>query len=688
MFNKKAKKSVKPVNTLQHSFKLSANSIFLLIFCQFFNLITLSLELSWWMLSIIGICLVWQILITKNKTPQPSKVLIAILSVTGCLLLAFAAKSLGLLATMLHLLCLSYILKSFEQNKRADFYQIILLGLFVVVSSLIFQQSLYFSLIIFCILIVNFTLIFDYFLPTKKYINTLKLSSKIFIQSIPLAIFLFIVFPKLSPLWAVPTAKSAKTGLSDSVKVGDIANLALSDELAFRVKFEKNVPNYSQLYWRTIVMENFDGRSWNTNINPSNISQYPFDKTSAKGKRVSYQVIASPTYQNWLFGLDLARIDITKAQSTDIRHRQDYSLYSKKELTQNTSYNVTSYIEAPLALNISQLSHQKNLTIPEQSNPKLAEKAKNLRAKYQNNESLINAVLATFNQETYRYTLNPPALINNSLDQFYFETKAGFCEHFASSFTFLMRAAGIPARLVTGYMGGEYNAQANYYSIYQRDAHAWSEVWLQGKGWTRVDPTAAINPERVERGFSEQLLREQAATSENFSLLRFSNNNAFINRIRLQLEAIDYNWTRWVIGYTADKQNKFLQNIVLALKAMLDLHWLTLMYYALLLISAVILWWIILQINQARKTQNINDYYQQILEHLAKQGIQKSTDMTPKDFVLVVKSKWPALAIEFAKFTQLYTSIQYQQLNENQQVSVVKALKKSYQKIKKMSQGK
>lgn len=683
MFNKKAKKKkTQSANTGQQNFKLRANSILLLIACQFFNLITLSLELSWWMLSIIGICLVWQILITKNKTPQPSKILIGVLSVIGCLLLAFTATSLGLLSTMLHLLCLSYILKSFEQNKRADFYQIVLLGLFVAVSSLIFQQSLYFSFIIFCILVVNFTLIIGYFAPTKNYINTIKLSSKVFMQSIPLAVFLFIVFPKLSPLWAVPTAKSAKTGLSDSVQVGDIANLALSDELAFRVKFEQSVPNYSQLYWRTIVMENFDGRSWKTNINPRVIYQYPFDQASAKGKRVNYQVIASPTYQNWLYGLDLARIDHTKPQSTDIVYRQDYSLYSKKELTQNTSYNVTSYVEAPLALNISQRSYQRNLAVPEQSNPKLVEKAKELRAKYQNNETLINAVLATFNQDTYRYTLNPPRLTNNSLDQFYFETKAGFCEHFASSFTFLMRAAGIPARLVTGYMGGEYNAQADYYSIYQRDAHAWSEVWLQGKGWTRVDPTAAINPERVERGFSEQLLREQAATSENFSLLRFSNNNALINSIRLQLEAIDYNWTRWVIGYTADKQNKFLQNIALAFKSMINLHWLTLMYYALLLISAIVLWWVVRQINQARKPQNINDYYQQILEHLAKQGIQKPTNMTPKDFVLVIKNEWPTLAIEFAKFTQLYTSLQYQQLNEKQQASVVKALKKSYREIK------
>lgn len=679
IFNRQRNKKTK---TTQNNFLLSSNNILLLIVCQFFNLLTLSLELSWWMLSIIVICLAWQISINQKLTQQPNKILIGALSVTGCILLAFTSQSLGLLSTMLHLLCLSYVLKSFEQNKRADFYQIILLGLFVVVASLIFQQSLYFAVVLSFIIIVNFTLILWYFAPSKSYINTVKLSIKIFLQSAPLAVFLFIVFPKISPLWAVPIAKSAKTGLSDSVKVGDIANLALSDELAFRVKFEGNVPAYSQMYWRTIVMENFNGNEWKTTLNPNVIYQYKFDKASANGKRLNYQVIASATYQNWLFGLDLARINTYKTQSTSIVYRQDYSLYSKKPITQNISYHVTSYIESPLAININRFSYRKNLAIPKQSNPKLVEKAKELRAKYDNDEALINAVLATFNQDVYRYTLKPPRLINNSLDQFYFETKAGFCEHFASSFTFLMRAAGIPSRLVTGYMGGEYNAQGGYYSIYQRDAHAWSEVWLKGKGWIKVDPTAAINPERIERGFSDQLLQEQANYSQDaFSLLRYSNNNAFINSIRLKLEAIDYNWTRWVIGYTAEKQNKFLEHIIIAFKSLKDINWLTLLYYALLLMSAIILWWLARKVNAAHKPQSITYYYQQIVTRMQKHGVDKPSGMNAQEFVLVIKKQLPDIAFEFAKFTQLYTALQYQALGIEQQQSTTKALKQCYQRI-------
>jgi len=694
---------VKPLAFEQHTFNLSAQSILLLITCQLLNLLTLSFELSWWMLSIITICLGWQLAITKKLTQKPSKILIAALSVTGCILLALTSMSLGLLSTMLHLLCLSYVLKSFELNKRADFYQMILLGLFVLVASLIFKQSLYFAIVISLIIIVNFTMVITYFASSEKYMVTLNTAFKIFMQSAPLAICLFFVFPKLSPLWAVPTAKSAKTGLSDSVKVGDIANLALSDELAFRVKFDSNVPSYSQMYWRTIVMENFDGQSWRTgdrnsfyeqnnhevnqNSSLNTIYQYRFDPANAKGKQLNYQVITSPTYQHWLYGLDLARVNNKNNQNSKIYHRQDYSLYSKEPITQNSSYYVTSYIEMPLALDINDYSYERNITIPQGSNLKLVEEAQRLRNKYsddnEGNTALIKYVLTTFNKDIYRYTLNPPQLQNNSLDQFYFETKAGFCEHFASSFTFLMRAAGIPARLVTGYMGGEYNSQGGYYSIYQRDAHAWSEVWLEGRGWIRVDPTASINPERVERGFSEQLLREQAASSaDKFSLLRFSNNNAFINNLRLGLEALDYNWTRWVIGYTADKQNVFMDKLVLALKSIKDINLATLLKNGLLVISLFILWWVVRRINVYRKPQNINYYYQQMVLMLQKEGIDKPIDMTPKDFVLVIKKELPELAFEFAKFTQLYTSLAYQPLNGKEKEAITKAYKQSYKRIK------
>lgn len=647
----------------------------LLIVCQIMNVVPLVLELSLWMLAILSLCITWQILVVKKITDQPNKIFIGLLSISGCLLLAFFGRELGLLSTMIHLVTLSYVLKAFEQRKRADFYQITLLGLFVVTASLIFQQSLYYALAIVIIIIINFTLMASVFSSSLSFSNNLKHSAKIFVQSIPVTVFLFIVFPKLSPLWEVPAAKSAKTGLSNSVKVGDIANLALSDELAFRVTFEGNTPRYSNMYWRAIVMEHFDGNSWETKLDRSAFNNQKFNETvtyETDGEVLNYQVIVSPTYQKWLFGLDVARINKKNTTGINVLHRQDYSLYSTKPITQNTSYSVTSYPQSSLALNITDYSYNKNVYFPENSNPRLVNEAKLLRKRFNNDEDLIKNVLSTFNTDTYHYTLNPPELNNNSLDQFYFETKSGFCEHFASSFTFLMRAAGIPSRLVTGYMGGEYNPEGGYYSVYQKEAHAWSEVWLKGKGWVRVDPTAAINPERVERGFSERLLQEQLNFSDNtFSLHRFRD-NAWLNEFRLKLEALDYNWTRWVIGYTADKQNKILQDLMNNITSLKNIKWETIAYYLSIFIVIIAAWFAIKKVKASNQSRNIEELYQQTIKLLASKGLEKPAGMTAQSYMLLVNKKFPNIALTFAKYTQIYNMLEYQNLSDVEKVEYVK----------------
>lgn len=679
------KRSKSKTPTLKKTKSVSYN-VWLLIGCQFFNAAPLVLELTWWMLSILSLCLLWQVLIAKKLTAQPNKVLVGILSISGCLLLVITGKDLGLLSTMIHLVTLSYVLKAFEQRNRADFYQIALLGMFVITASLIFQQSLYFALAIAVVMVFNLALVSSVFSPSLSVSKQMNLSLKVLLQSIPLTVFIFVVFPKLSPLWEVPVAKSAKTGLSDSVKVGDIANLALSNELAFRVTFKNTTPSYSSMYWRAIVMEHFDGVSWETKIEQNEFHNKQFNETvtySTQGKSIDYQVIISPTYQKWLFGLDVARVNYMETKGVNIVHRQDYSLFSVKPITQNSSYSVKSYIESPLAPNITDYSIHKNLVIPEGNNPRLVEKAEALRDKYPDTRELIKHVLTTFTDDTYRYTLNPPRLNNNSLDEFYFDTKAGFCEHYASSFTFMMRAAGVPARMVTGYMGGEYNPQGGYFSIYQRDAHAWSEVWLRGKGWVRVDPTAAINPERVERGFSDSLLSEQANFSDDkFSLLRMSN-NAWVNQIRLQIEALDYNWTRWVIGYTAEKQNKLLQNLMHNIMSLKNLKWTTIAYYMLVLASVLFIGWLIVNVRKARQPVNATDLYQSLVSALQKQGINKTYGYTPHDLNNIVKQALPELSFEFARFTQLYSSLMYKPLNDDERDITLKSFKQSYQVLSK-----
>jgi len=229
-------------------------------------------------------------------------------------------------------------------------------------------------------------------------------------------------------------------------------------------------------------------------------------------------------------------------------------------------------------------------------------------------------------------------------------------------------------------MGGEYNPQGGYYSIYQRDAHAWSEVWLRGEGWVRVDPTAAINPERVERGFSDNLLSEQADYSnEAFSLLRMSKDAWFINQLRLQLEALDYNWTRWVIGYSADKQNKFLQNIMSQILSLKDLKWLSILYGALVIAGLILTAWIVIKIKQIYQPTDANTLYMSLIQLLKQQGINRDKGQTPQDFTHAINQQLPEISIEFSRFTQLYSALMYKNLTEEEHNGTLQSLKHSYQ---------
>jgi len=431
--------------------------------CQIINVACLSLEISSWMLAILALCLCWQALLisTKfnaDKTSEVSPVLLFLFAISGCIAIAITASSLGVLLSMVHLLTFAYILKAFEIKQRKDFYQLLLLGLFLLASALIFKQDLVFSIAIILALIVNLVMLQQVFTPSKTLFLSTKLVIVLLIQSLLLAIVLFIVFPRLSPFWQVPNAKSAQTGLSDEVSPGDIANLALSSELAFRVNFNDSaVPSYSKLYWRAMTLENYDGRKWSrVNTKSKTVSVETLFAPDMIGESISYDVIAEPHFQPWLFALTVA-----SSKDSNIRLMPDYTIQSRRVLSQITHYKVRSYLQASQDLSISDASKQLNLSIVQGSNPRLEELAAKLIKKYPDLVDRSNAVLEMFRKQLYFYTLKAPLLINNSLDQFFFDTKAGFCAHYASSYTYLMRASGIPARVVTGYLGGEYNNASN-----------------------------------------------------------------------------------------------------------------------------------------------------------------------------------------------------------------------------------
>jgi len=697
-------------------FILSTKNAWLLWLCQCLNIAIIALELSSWMLAIISLSLAWQALLLHNsrdnvdkmssrsankivgntKTRVISPIILAIFALMGCVVIAITAKQVGLLLSMVHLLCFSYVLKAFELKARSDFYQLLLLGLFILASSLIFRQDLAFSMITVALLVINLALLLQFFSSHNTFTTNIKVIAILLAQSTILAIVLFLVFPRLSPFWQVPLAKSAETGLSDTVKPGDIANLTRSTKLAFRADFgEQKVPDYSQLYWRAMVLEDYDGRQWSRQKTAhkrqfktvhSNEKSIFVDASKAGVLPLNYQVTVEPSFQKYLFSLAPA---VAYGESKGIVAQADYTFTNEKIITQAKSYQLSSYLTVPLAINLSLNSKQINLNYPAGSNPRLEKLALELQNNYLDVQARAQAILTLINKGKYAYTLQPPLLENNSLDQFFFDTQSGFCVHYASAFTFLMRASGVPARMVTGYLGGEFNGVVDaqkskttgHLSIYQYDAHAWSEIWVADKGWLRIDPTSAVDPQRVNSGWSSELLQEQSVLNNELLSLYQMKNNAWLRAIRLQFDALDYQWTRWVIGFNTKQQldlfNSWFGKMV---------SWkLALIMAISLVVSMVMLMLFLHLLNRSKQTQiplaKWQVIYQKALGKLAKQGLDKPVAMTVNDFSKKVREQCPELAIVFTRLSASYNCLCYKALTQDEQDKLILTMQRQYRQF-------
>jgi hypothetical protein len=667
--------------------QLTSQMYFCLLIFQLLNLATLVIQLHLLYLLFATFALALQFFVHLNiarkgalasrlsqsiKSYVTPKILpswlILLLAISGSVAIAVAGQTLGLLLSMMHLLCFAYSLKMFEIPRRKDLYQLVVLGIFVATSSLIFIQSIYFSLAVIVLVFGNLMILLNLFVPTMAVLAQAKLVAKLGLYSVPLAVALFVGFPKLSPFWQVPSVESAKVGLSDSVKIGDIAQLALSDELAFRVSFKNSNPKHAQLYWRAMVLDDFDGVTWrqsrrdetkNSQSAQSSYGSATLEQANSSadielgGTGLTYQVIAEPSFQSWLFALDFAT-----SEQGNIGRRNDFALFYRGIISQTLSYQVTSYPAAKMSATLSDASRALNLLLSTDNNPKLLAKGLKLRQQYPDDRQLINQVLTEFNEENYYYTLQPPRLNNNSLDQFYFDTRAGFCEHYASSFTYLMRAAGIPARMVVGYLGGEFNLSGNYLSVYQRNAHAWSEVWLPNSGWQRIDPTAAVDPERVERGFSISLMQEYDDLSSGLFSLQALRAMWWYKQVKMQIDAIDYQWTRWVIGYTGQKQSRVMAQLLASLKQGKNI-----LYFLLILAGAVLLFYgckVVKGKAKGNTEDKIKALYLKTLKLMAQHQLVKVRSMTAQQFADVIAIARPELSANFCAISNGFAQLSYQ----------------------------
>lgn len=461
-------------------------------------------------------------------------------------------------------LVLCLISKLWELYKRRDAYVVLNLSLFVLASLFLMDQGIVTTLEV----VVGAVIVLLAFIALNDDGNTrgdgrLRTLGVLGIGALPLLVVLFLFFPRLPPLWSVQlSGQQATTGVSDSMSPGDFANLSQSTELAFRVEFADKRPPQQQLYWRGLVFSDFDGVTWRPN--PQQRQWQPTQQMPSwienalatvpdeiKIAPTSYQIILEPTQQNWLFGLDYPF-----AQQQDISITSNFTLLKDQPVTQQLRYDVLQF--APMRIDpiLSEESRRLNLTLPNKGNPQARALAQQLFAQSGSDPvRYIEAIERWINQTEFRYTLSPPRLNTNRIDEFLFDTKAGFCEHYSSSFTFMMRAAGVPARVVAGYQGGELSRGGNVWEVRQKDAHAWTEVWLDGQGWVRVDPTAFVAPERVEQGMDALTQAQGAAMFGDGASAQISYQQyQMLQTLRRLSDQASYYWQKDVVGYDQDKQ--------------------------------------------------------------------------------------------------------------------------------------
>lgn len=448
------------------------------------------------------------------------------------------------------LLILMVCLKLLELRTARDAVIIVFLGYFAVITNFLYSQTLAMgAYLLGCVWLNTAYLVgMQREAGPRGVAALLRQSGWLLVQAAPVMVVLFLFFPRIQgPLWALPhRSGSGVTGLSDTMSPGSVSNLSLSDAVAFRVEFETTPPPPSSLYWRGPVMWDFDGRTWRVGER---------DGTSTRGLRSSsrmlrYTVTLEPHEMRWMFGIDLP------AQAPELGLiTPDFELLSSRPVRTRLRYTMQSYLDYQTGLEASPASLRRALALPDGVNPRARALGTSWQATGQSPAERVRRALNLFREQPFFYTLAPPEVGADSVDEFLFTTRRGFCEHFASSFVVLMRAAGVPARIVTGYQGGVLNPVGGYVIVRQYDAHAWAEVWLAGSGWVRVDPTAAVSPQRIASGMA-------AAVPAGDPLpLMARADVGWVRTIRFGVDTLTNQWNQWVLGYTHDRQAAVLSRI-------------------------------------------------------------------------------------------------------------------------------
>jgi len=486
--------------------------------------------------------------------------------------------------------------------------------------------------------------------PAADWRTPLRRTARLMLQGLPIAALLFIMFPRLAgPLWGLPNDHAARTGLSDSMAPGMFTTLTLSDEVAFRVDFVGAPPPPRQRYWRGPVLSRFDGRIWSM----ANLPLLGGALVPSDGRPVAYTVTMEPNDQPWLFALDLpsslprgGTVDgVAMPPAIFLGLTRDQQLRTRSPVAQSVQYSLTSVLRDSYP-SASTLDRRINLQLP-RGNPRALAFARELRERHPGDRDYIQAVLNHFHDEPFVYTLAAPLLEGEPVDQFLFDARRGFCEHYASAFVVLLRAAGIPARVVTGYQGGEINPNGGYMIVRQSDAHAWAEVLQDGR-WRRYDPTAAVAPSRIERGFASALPAGEPIPL--FARL----DGGWLKDLGLVWDGVNHAWRQNVVDFNYQRQRALWHEMSFDLYSPWQIVAATISVAGLW--GAIVILWLA---RGRRRKERALVLWEDVCRRLARAGLPRAAHEGPLDFAQRAAQRWPQFAIAFAAIGEAYATLRY-----------------------------
>ncbi|WP_370277453.1 transglutaminaseTgpA domain-containing protein [Pontibacterium sp.] len=602
-----------------------------------------------WLLLLILATVGWRLMVHMGRWSFPHWSIRTLISLAACGGVFLSYGGIGGVNGMVALLIAGFSLKSLEIHKRRDALLVVYVAYIVATSALLFDQSVWMAAyVLIAVQLTTAALLAIYQTHNVDIGRPFRTSAVMMMQALPLMLVLFIIIPRMGPIWNLKMeVGAARTGLSDTMSPGEITNLTRSSEVAFRVRFEGERPPQNALYWRAMTYPDFDGRSWYRD-EARDRQRVPTESLEIQRPVLKYELMLEATGSRYI-----PTLDMPLATPIGVRLNPDMTLRLNYPLQKREEYSLESALQYRLTAQGEALNYVRELSLPI-GNRRTRELARRWYTETGSGEAFIARLMAFYNGR-FTYTLKPPKLGRDSIDKFMFETQRGFCGHFSSSMVFMLRSVGIPARVVAGYQGGEWNPYENYLVVRQYDAHAWVEAWLPQKGWVRIDPTAAVAPERIERP-SEELFSEEEDFLRDAPLGGLTvGRNSLLADLWMQWDAISYGWQQWVVNYHSHQTDVLKRLLGEITPLRLALALLIPFSFVMCLVALKLFW---------RRWNLVRDRHDQALERLSqrlhnKSGLGRQPGETVKNYSDRVAEIRPDLALHMQEIAYCYELMRY-----------------------------